>query len=71
MTSKTIVLRFLDAVIVTFVGILAVSMAGVPMAWLSSLIDMSPLEFRGFSIFLVSGALWLSHAIATSDSAPP
>jgi hypothetical protein len=69
-TSKTIVLRFLDGVIVAFVGILALSLAGVPMAWLSGLIDMSPREFRAFSIFVVSASLWLMHAIATSDSAP-
>jgi hypothetical protein len=70
MTSKMIVLRFLDGVVVAFIGILALSLAGVPMAWLSGVIDMSPREFRGFSMFVVSGSLWLMHAITASDSAP-
>jgi hypothetical protein len=53
-----------------FIGVLVASMAGFPMEWLSCAIDMSPREFRGFAIFMVVAALWLMHAIATSDSAP-
>jgi ABC-type amino acid transport system permease subunit len=70
MTSKTIALRVLDGIIATVIGILTLSMAGLPMRWLSGLLAMSPREFRGFSIFIVFAALWLMHEIATSDSAP-
>jgi hypothetical protein len=69
MTSKTVALRALDGIIIVFIGILLLSMAGFPMAWLSCSLDMSPCEFRGFSIFIVVAALWLMHAIATSDEA--
>jgi ABC-type amino acid transport system permease subunit len=70
MTSKAIALKVLDAVIATVIGTLVLSMAGVPMEWLSALCDMSPPEFRGFSIFVIFAALWLMHAIVVSDSAP-
>jgi hypothetical protein len=70
MTSKTAALRALDGIIVVFIGVLVLSMAGFPIEWLSWSIDMSPREFRGFAIFIVFAALWLMHAIATSDSAP-
>jgi hypothetical protein len=70
MTSKTLALRILDGIIIVFLGILSLSIAGIPMEWLSCSIDMSPREFRGFAIFVVLVALWLMHAIATSDSAP-
>ena len=70
MTSKTIALKILDGVIVTAIGILALSMAGFPVDGLSALLEMSPREFRGFSIFIVFAALWLMHAITVSDSAP-
>jgi hypothetical protein len=70
MTSKTIALRVLDAIIVTVMAILALSMAGLPMRWLSGLLDMSVPELRGFSIFVVCAAMLLMHEIATSDSAP-
>jgi hypothetical protein len=69
-TSKAIVLTFLDRVIVAFIGITLLSLAGVPMQWLSEMLDMSVPEFRGFSMFVVFASLWLTHAIATSDSAP-
>jgi hypothetical protein len=70
MTSKAIALKILDGVIVTAIGILVLSMAGFPAEWLSGLLEMSPREFRGFSIFIVFAALWLMHAITVSDSAP-
>jgi hypothetical protein len=70
MTSKTIALKILDGVIVAAIGILVLSMAGFPVEWLSGLLEMSPREFRGFSIFIVFAALWLMHAITVSDSAP-
>jgi hypothetical protein len=70
MTSKTLALRALEGIIAVFIGILVLSLAGFPMGWLSCAIDMSPREFRGFAIFIVFAALWLMHAIATSDSAP-
>jgi hypothetical protein len=70
MTSKTVMLRILDGTIVAVIGILVLSMAGFPVESIAGLIDMSPREFRAFSIFIVFAALWLMHAIATSDSAP-
>jgi hypothetical protein len=70
MTSKTIVLRILDAVTVVFLAVLAFSATGLPVAWLPRLFHMSPGEFRGFSFFIAFAAMVLMHAIATSDSAP-
>jgi hypothetical protein len=70
MTSKMIALRVLDSIIVVGTGGLILSIAGLPMDWLSSVLDMSAGEFRGFAIFMVFAALWLMHAIASSDSAP-
>jgi hypothetical protein len=70
MTSKTIALRVLDGTIVVVTGVLILSVAGLPLDWLADLIDMSGRELRGFAMFVVFSALWLMHAIATSDSAP-
>jgi hypothetical protein len=70
MTSKIIVLRILDALIILFLGILAFSVAGLPTGWISRLFHMSTIEFREFGFFVVFGAMLLMHAIATSDSAP-
>ncbi len=67
MTSKAIALRILDTVVIVFLAILAMSVAGFPLA---PLFHMSLREFHGFSIFMVVAAMWLMHAIATSDSAP-
>jgi hypothetical protein len=67
MTSKTIALTVLDGIVIAFVATLILSMVGFPMEWM---LGMSSLEFRAFAIFVVSGALYLMHAIATSDSAP-
>jgi hypothetical protein len=70
MSSKMIALRILDTIIMVFLAILALSMAGLPLGWLPRLFHMSLREFQGSSIFIVSAAMWLMHAIATSDSAP-
>jgi hypothetical protein len=70
MTSKTIVLRILDAVAVVFLAVLALSATGLPVEWLPRLFHMSSGEFRGFSFFMAFAAMLLMHAIATSDSAP-
>ena len=70
MTSKAIVLRILDAVTVVFLAVLALSATGLPVEWLPRLFHMSPGEFRGFSFFVAFAAMFLMHAIATSDSAP-
>ena len=70
MTSKTIVLRILDAVTVVFLAVLAFSATGLPVEWLTRLFHMSLGEFRGFSFFVAFAAVLLMHAIATSDSAP-
>ena len=69
-TSKTIVLRILDGTTVVFLAILALSATGLPVEWLPRLFHMSLREFRGFSFFTVFAAMWLMHAISTSDSAP-
>jgi hypothetical protein len=69
-TSKAIVLRFLDRVTAAFIAITLLSLVGVPMQWLSEKLDMSVPEFRGFSMFVIFASLWLTHAIATSNSAP-
>jgi hypothetical protein len=63
-------LRILDGTIAVGIGILMLSLAGFPIESISGLIDMPLREFRAFSIFIVFAALWLMHAIATSDSAP-
>jgi hypothetical protein len=70
MTSKMIALRMLDGVVVVVTTVLILSVAGLPMDWLSYLMNISAREFRGFAMFVVFAALWLIHAIATSDSAP-
>ena len=70
MTSKMIVLRILDAVTVVFLAVLAFSATGLPVEWLTRLFHISLGEFRGFSFFMAFAAMFLMHAIATSDSAP-
>ena len=40
------------------------------LGWLPRLFHMSNREFNGFSIFVVSAAMCLMYAIASSDSAP-
>jgi hypothetical protein len=70
MTSKTIVLKILDGLVITFLCVLALSMTGLPVGWVPRLFHMSPPEFHDFSIFIIVAAMWLMHAIATSDSAP-
>ena len=70
MTSKTIVLKMLDALIIAFLGFLALSMIRLPLGWLPRLFHMSSREFDGFSIFVVSASICLMYAIASSDSAP-
>ena len=70
MTSKMIVLRILDALTVVFLAVLAFSATGLPVEWLTRLFHMSLGEFRGFSFFMAFAAMFLMHAIATSDSAP-
>ena len=70
MTSKMIVLRILDAATVVFLAVLAFSATGLPVEWLTRLFHMSLGEFRGFSFFMAFAAMFLMHAIATSDSAP-
>ena len=67
MTSKMIALRVLDSIIVVGTGGLILSIAGLPMDWLSRALDMSIGEFRAFAIFMVFAALRLMHAIASSD----
>jgi hypothetical protein len=70
MTSKTIVLRILDAVFIGFTMLLMLAVAGLPMEWFLDLVEMSLREFQAFALFFVVAALLLIHAIATSDSAP-
>jgi hypothetical protein len=70
MTSKTIALKVLDTIVAAAIGIVALSVAGLPMEWLSGALQMSLREFRAFSIFVIFAALWLMYEIAVSDSAP-
>jgi hypothetical protein len=70
MTSKMLALRILDGIFAAFTLLLLLAIAGLPMEWLLNLIEMTMREFQSFGLFVVSGALWLVYAIATSDSAP-
>jgi hypothetical protein len=70
MTSKMIVLKFLDVVFIAASTLILLGIAGFPMEWLLTFADMSLREFQWFGLFLVFASLWLIHAIATSDSAP-
>jgi hypothetical protein len=70
MTSKMIALRILDGVFMAATMTVMLMIAGVPMDWLLAAADMSLREFQWFAFFIVFAALWLIHAIATSDSAP-
>lgn len=70
MTSKMVALKILDVLFVGFTIVLILWIGGLPIDWLSELVDMAPGEFHWFAIFVVFAALWLMHAIATSDSAP-
>jgi hypothetical protein len=70
MTSKTIALKVLDTVIAAAIGMVALSVAGFPIEFLSGAREMSSREFRAFLIFVIFAALWLMHEIAVSDSAP-
>jgi hypothetical protein len=63
-------LRILDGIFSAFTTLLLLAVAGLPMEWLLSLVDMSMREFQSFGLFVISAALWLIYAIATSDSAP-
>jgi hypothetical protein len=67
MTSKMMALKLLDLTFMAFTAILLLAAVGVP---IEGMIDMSPREFQGIVLFVLFGVLWLSHAIATSDSAP-
>jgi hypothetical protein len=70
MTSKMIVLKFLDVVFIAASTLILLGIAGFPMEWLLTFADMSLHEFQWFGLFLAFASLWLIHAIATSDSAP-
>lgn len=70
MTSKIIVLRVLDWIFVAFTCVLILWIGGLPIGWLTNWVNMSPGEFHWFAMFVVFAALWLMHAITTSDSAP-
>jgi len=70
MTSKLIALKVLDGIFVAFTTLLILWIGGLPIDWLSNLVDMSPGEFHWFAMFVVFAALWLIHTIATSDSEP-
>jgi hypothetical protein len=70
MTSKIIALRILDGIFIGSTLVLLMGIAGLPMDWLLSLIEMSLREFQAFGLFIVFAALLLIHAIVTSDSAP-
>jgi hypothetical protein len=68
-TSKIIVLRCLDWIFIGVTMLLVMGVAGLPMEWMLSLLDMSSLEFKAFGLFVLFASLLLFHAIATSDAA--
>ncbi|WJR78230.1 hypothetical protein [Bradyrhizobium sp. NP1] len=67
MTSKLVALRVLDAVFVAFTTVLILWVGGLPIDWLSGIVDMAPVEFHWFSMFVVFAALLLMHAIANAE----
>jgi hypothetical protein len=69
-TSKMLVLRILDGIVMTFLAVLTLSLVGLPMGWMSRLLHMSTAEFHKFAMFMVIAPMWLMYAIAASDSAP-
>jgi hypothetical protein len=70
MTSKILALRILDGIFAAITMLPLLAIAGLPMDWLLSLVEMSMREFQSLGLFVVSVALWLIYAIATSDSPP-
>ncbi|NPU11941.1 hypothetical protein HL666_14305 [Bradyrhizobium sp. 83002] len=70
MTSKMIALRILDGIFMAATGFVLLVIAGLPIAWMLALLDMSLREFQAFALFVIFSSLLLIHAIATSDSAP-
>ena len=70
MTSKTLVLWFLDWIFIGVSTLLVLGVAGLPMDWMLDLLDMSSPEFKAFGIFILFASILLIHAIVTSDSAP-
>jgi hypothetical protein len=70
MSSKMIALKILDWIFVTATMLALLVIAGFPVEWLLRLTEMGLREFQWFALFIVFSALWLIHAIATSDSAP-
>jgi hypothetical protein len=70
MTSRMIALKVLDLVFMAATMLILLGIAGLPMEWLLTFAEMSLRVFQWFGWFLVFAALWLTHAIATSDSAP-
>lgn len=70
LTSKTLVLKILDALFVITALLLLPAALGLPVHRLIGLAGMPLPEFRFFALFVLFSTLLLSHAIATSDSAP-
>ena len=56
MTSKIIVLRCLDWIFIGVTMLLVMGVAGLPMEWMLSLLDMSTLEFKAFGLFVLFAA---------------
>jgi hypothetical protein len=70
MTSRMVALRILDGIFIAANLLALLVIAGLPMEWLLALAEMSLREFQWFAIVIVFAALWLIHAIATSNAAP-
>jgi hypothetical protein len=68
MTSKMIALRIVDGLFIATSTAILLGIAGLPMEWLLPLVDMSLRQFEWFALVIVLVALWLIHAIATSDT---
>lgn len=69
MTSKTIVLRILDAATVVFLTVLVLLATGLPVEWLPRLFHMTLSEFRGFSFFAAI-RIFLPTATASRNMRP-
>jgi len=70
MTARMIALKILDGVFIAATMTALLMIAGFPMDWLLAFAEMGLREFQWFAPFILAAALWLIHAIATSDPTP-
>jgi len=70
MTPKNRALKILDAIFIGLTMTLVMAVGGLPVEWLFDLVSMTSLALEAFALVVLFAALWLIHAIATSDPAP-